>query len=278
MDTAKIIINADDFGLTKGINEAVFKLVDAGTVTSTSVMSNIPHFKEIRQIWNRIGIGVHLNLTTGKPVLSKKDVPTLVDSDGNFFSLTELLRRAKKDQISQREMEDEFNAQIERIIKMGIQPDHVNSHQSLLKYPYFSPSIIRVAKRSNITRIRTYRIRHFKIAHFLNPKKLLKLSYLIYQKRRVQKEGFRVANRFDSLLSPRLNHEDAHRYLNNVFHTLWNGVLELIVHPGYCNAEMFWLGDYTHEREAELHTLLSDKFKKTLDDSPVELISFKDLT
>ena len=59
----KVIINSDDFGITKGVNQSIVELIDAGILTSTTVMSNMPYYAEIEKLRDRIGIGIHFNLT-----------------------------------------------------------------------------------------------------------------------------------------------------------------------------------------------------------------------
>ena len=133
----RVIINADDFGITKGVNKAIFELIDAGIVTSTSVMSNMPDYVDVLKFKTKIGISVHFNLTTGRPINDSKKIPTLVDKQGCFYELPELLKRVRQRQISKQEVEIEFDAQIKRLFDIGVRPDHVDTHESLLKYPFF---------------------------------------------------------------------------------------------------------------------------------------------
>ena len=79
----KLIINADDFGMAKSINNAVFELSALGSISSTSVMVNMPYAAEVTTLKN-IGVGLHVNLTQGKAILDKSEINSLVDENGDF--------------------------------------------------------------------------------------------------------------------------------------------------------------------------------------------------
>jgi predicted glycoside hydrolase/deacetylase ChbG (UPF0249 family) len=273
----RVIINADDFGITKGVNKAIFELVDAGVLTSTSVMTNMPDYGDIAVLKDKIGIGVHFNLTVGKPVVEPQNVPTLVNSKGNFYDLSQLLTRIKKRRVVREEIEFEFEAQIKRLIDIGINPDHIDSHESLLKYPFFMGIIKKIAKKYKIMGVRTYSPRKFNYKRLLNPRKIAISFYLKFQKLGWKRNGFSVTNKYDSLIQLGLNQEIAFEKLRDIFRNLPSGVLEIGVHPGYCNGNNIVLGSYVYEREAELKALLSDDFRKILINSGAELISFKNI-
>jgi len=272
-----VIINADDFGITPGVNTAIRELVDAGIVTSTTTMANMPFYHEIADLKNRIGVGVHFNLTVGKPVLNSKKVSTLVGGEGSFQSLRELLSKMKYGLLSEDEVEEEFGAQVEQMVALGIKPDHIDSHESLLKYPFFMRIMKRVAKRYGIMAVRTYSPRKFDYARLKSPRKTLISIYLALQKRLWISDGFTTSDRTDSLLMFGLDDDSAIASLMAIFDNLPHGVLELGVHPGYCDNHTLNLGEYVHEREVETKALLSSVFKRILVGSGARLISFSDI-
>ncbi len=274
----RVIINADDFGITKGVNKAIFELVDAGIVTSTSVMSNMPDYVDVVKFKTKIGISVHFNLTTGRPINDPKKIPTLVDEQGSFYELSELLKRMRQGQILKQEVEIEFDNQIKRLIKIGVQPDHVDTHESLLKYPFFEKVIREKAKKYSIMAVRTYTPRKFDYVRLFSPKKLLISLYLGFQKVRWRYNGFKVADRYDGLLKAGLDYSTALKKLEDIFYKLPKGVLEIGVHPGYCNDNNNKaLGGYVKEREVELKALLSEGCKEIIHNSGAEVISFNDI-
>jgi predicted glycoside hydrolase/deacetylase ChbG (UPF0249 family) len=134
-----------------------------------------------------------------------------------------------------------------------------------------------VAQKYSITAARTFTPRKFDYTRLLSPKRTLISLYLLYQKSKWIKYGFRVCDRKDSLLRMGLDYNQAINYLHNVFNKLPHGTLEFAVHPGYINGNHIQLGTYINEREVELQALLSDDFKKLIDRPGIELIRFKDI-
>lgn len=274
----EVIINADDFGITKGVNKAIFELTNAKILTSTSVMTNMPFYHCIENLKNRIGIGIHINLTVGKPALDKSKVQTLVDYKGDFLTLKLILNKMIRRKISNIEVEAEVDCQIKRLLDLGITPDHINTHESLMKYPFFFKIIKKLGYKYKISGIRTYSPRKFDHKRFLNFKKILILLLLYHQKLELMKAGFNVSTKVDSLLKIGLDYKGALELLNDIFQNLPNGILEIIVHPGYYyKEEEHIFGDYTSEREVELRTLSSREFKTILVNSGASLITYSDI-
>jgi chitin disaccharide deacetylase len=273
----RIIINSDDFGITEGVNRAIIELIEAGIMTSTSVMTNMPYYQEIIHYKDRIGIGIHLTLTEGNPVLSPSEIRTLVDENGSFLKYSSVTNRNVYQHFSKDHLFNEFSAQVQRLIDLGIKPSHIDTHESFFKYPFFIPLIRKLAHKFNIKGIRTYSPRKFDLSRLLSPKSTLISIILLLQKRMWLKEGFNVTDRIDSLNKKGLSYYEAAEQLNTIMNGLPDGVLEIVVHPGYCNGDNTPLGDYVKEREAELQALLNDKFKESILNSGAALISYNDI-
>lgn len=132
----KFIINADDFGLTEGVNQAVFDLAACGALTSTSVMVNQPYASEAVKLLGlpNFSVGLHCNLTEGAPILKTNSIPSLVDESGMFFPQREFRRRLSKNQIvineAVAELEAQFNA-LSTILDGNV--SHLDSHQNIHK-------------------------------------------------------------------------------------------------------------------------------------------------
>lgn len=93
---ARLIVNADDFGWSRSITDGILCAHREGIVTDTSLLANQPASEYgISQLPSvpRLGVGIHLNLCSGAPVLPAEQVPSLVGADGNFHSAPEMLRR-----------------------------------------------------------------------------------------------------------------------------------------------------------------------------------------
>ena len=141
----RIIINADDFGMTRSINQAVVELAQIGSLTSTTAMVNMPYWKQVEMLlpFDDFGIGLHFNLTEGKPVCDSSLVPSLVDADGNFHAFSEFRSRCKKNKINKDEILTELKAQFELLYNfIGARLTHIDSHQGVHKYRPVSDVLI----------------------------------------------------------------------------------------------------------------------------------------
>jgi len=139
-----IIINADDFGLTKDTNIAVEELVQIGTLTSTSVMVNMPYAAEIISLlkYEKLGIGLHFNLTQGKPILDTQTIPSLVNNNGCFYNIMEFKKRAKKGLIKIEDVLKELIAQYNILAQwVGVRLTHIDSHQDINKLSLISRAL-----------------------------------------------------------------------------------------------------------------------------------------
>jgi predicted glycoside hydrolase/deacetylase ChbG (UPF0249 family) len=148
-----LILTADDFGASKNINEGINIAADNKAITAISVLSNfeesLPELKKISENHPEIGIGVHLNITTGKPVLGAKQIPSLVNANGNFYTIEELL--PKINSISADDLRKELRAQILTLIKNDIKLDHLSDQYGILSlYSPFFDIVIEFAKEFNV--------------------------------------------------------------------------------------------------------------------------------
>lgn len=129
----KLIITADDYGMSEGINEAIDAGIDAGLITSTNVMTNMPFYKEAIKLKDKknISVGLHWVLACGKPILPAAEIPTLISPNGEFYSYPEFRQRLRKKQISFIDIKKELIAQYDLYYElMGQQPDYWNTHQN----------------------------------------------------------------------------------------------------------------------------------------------------
>src|SRR5512134_3413038 len=139
----RLIINSDDYGRTPEISRGIREAHLNGVVTSTTCMMNIPTTAEdvaiAVQETPKLGLGVHLVLTMGKPLLPRVAVPSIVDGDGNHFKYTPFIENLPR--LNMTEVKAEWRAQIERFIQAaGRKPTHLDSHHHS---SYFTPELFR---------------------------------------------------------------------------------------------------------------------------------------
>ncbi|NBB80175.1 MAG: ChbG/HpnK family deacetylase [Verrucomicrobia bacterium] len=134
----QLILNADDFGLTQGVNDAVFELARLGALSSTTVMVNMPYAEPARDLLkiNYFGVGLHFNLTEGRPVSKASSVTTLIDEDGRFHDFKGLIDRLRSGRVKEAQIDMELQAQWARLSEiLGQSAGHVDSHQNIHKQP-----------------------------------------------------------------------------------------------------------------------------------------------
>ena len=153
-----LIVNADDLGWTDGVNRGILEAFHQGIVTSTSLLANGEAFAggvEAARSAPGLGVGVHLNLSDGPPIADRETVTTLLNNDGEFAGGPEslLLRRARGG-LSLAEVENEWDAQIQKIRDAGIAPTHLDGHKHVHMLPGLFEIALRLAKRHDIGAIR----------------------------------------------------------------------------------------------------------------------------
>jgi predicted glycoside hydrolase/deacetylase ChbG (UPF0249 family) len=144
-----VIINADDFGLTDGVCAGIVRAIEVGGVTSTTAMVCVPGASERLKRWapGIAGqIGAHLQLTSGTPILSPERVPSLVWQDGRFPT-----RRKEIQSPRCEEIHDEWRAQIESLLRLGVEPTHLDSHHHVHGLPAVFPVFCDLAKEYSLS-------------------------------------------------------------------------------------------------------------------------------
>jgi chitin disaccharide deacetylase len=144
----KLIVNADDFGYSRGVNYGIIDAHKYGIVNSTTMMMNMPgvnHAVELVKEHPTLKLGIHLVLTCGKPLLS--DVPSLMDEQGKFKRINDFI---KGNNLSLLDLEREWTAQIDRFLDFGLTATHFDSHHHVHSIPEFLPVIQRLSRKYNL--------------------------------------------------------------------------------------------------------------------------------
>jgi hopanoid biosynthesis associated protein HpnK len=153
-----LIVNADDFGLSPGVNAGIIEGFEKGILTSASIMVNAPAFEqavELSHAHKGLGIGVHLNVLRGKAVLPPAEIPSLVDAAGRFLRnpiplCCDILRK----RVDLHHLSSEFSAQIERAFEAGLRLTHVNSEKHVHMYPPIFARVVKLAEKYGIRAVR----------------------------------------------------------------------------------------------------------------------------
>lgn len=154
----RVIFTADDFGLHKSVNAAVDKAARHGVLRTASLMVGAAAADEavaLARELPRLGVGLHLVLADGEPVLPAERLPDLVDADGRFNN--RMLRTSCQLAASarlRRQIDAEIHAQFEAFAATGLTLDHVNAHKHFHLHPMIAASVVRMARQYGASCVR----------------------------------------------------------------------------------------------------------------------------
>jgi predicted glycoside hydrolase/deacetylase ChbG (UPF0249 family) len=270
----KLIINSDDYGRTPDISRGIREAHRNGVVTSSTCMMNIPttaHDVAIAvQETPRLGLGVHLVLTMGKPVLSREAVPSIVDANGNHFKYDPFIANIPK--LNMTEVKAEWRAQIEAFIKAaGRKPDHLDSHHHS---SFFSPELFR--GMLEIAQEYGCPIRN-PIAYGDNPTAGMPAfaDPMSEHAPRLMKEF--NARSTDSIFVNFYDEGATTEELLDILSKVEDGSYEIMCHPGYVDEAFAKESVYNFQRERELKILTDPAIKQAIETRNIKLITFADL-
>ena len=266
----QLVVNADDLGLTLGVNDGIFDTHDLGILTSASLFANAPATVDaIRRARSRpsLGIGVHLALVDGVPALPAARVPSLVGADGRFRpSWKPFVVDALRGRISPADVERELTAQIERVVGAGITPTHLDAHKHVHGYPPVFAIVARLAVRFRVPVVRVPYERAVGRQAWLNA------AMWPWARRNVRTAaslGLRTPHLVGRIHTGAL---DSDR-LRELLRATGPGVTELMVHPGYLDEALKRTGTRLLESRArELELLCSMKTRAIVAGERIELV------
>jgi chitin disaccharide deacetylase len=288
MNETRLIVNADDFGMSHGTTDGILLAHRYGYLTSASLMVNMPaseYAVSHAAHAPKLGIGIHLNICCGKPISSPSEIPSLVGADGNFYAPSALIRRLWRWQVSVREVETEFRAQIRWMAARGLHPTHADSHHHMHIYPAAAIPFLRALHAEGIRCARASRCTLFPRGNSVGGPHEGSLA------RRLLVQSYRSALQstlFLSLVSPDsrisfLSHDrrDLVRLglcWKTAFANMPSGTFELACHPGFFETGFSESDPIRLQREEELQWLTDREFRKVLDRSGVHLITYDQLS
>jgi hopanoid biosynthesis associated protein HpnK len=278
-----LIINADDFGLSPGINRGVIEAYRHGMVTSVSLMATGDAFDDavaLSLAHPELSIGVHLTLVEGAPVRPPGDIPSLVQRDGRFpGSLGAFVKRWLSGRIRPEDMARELDAQVEKVLDRGIAVDKLDSHMHLHMLPGVLPSVLATARRHGIKAIRRpveqLRYRHERPGVLTLARRAALSAITAAQGRGIAASGLYAPDHFSGLgESGALTARGLERFLRG----LAPGVTEIMTHPGYHDPVLDrWPESRRYCREGDLRALLSEEVQQALQNLRIELTTFRQL-
>jgi hopanoid biosynthesis associated protein HpnK len=275
---ARLIVNADDFGLSESVNRAVIEAHENGIVTSTSIMAGGAAFENAAVLATRcptLDVGVHLTLTEQRPVADS--VPSLVGPDGKFAPhATQLAKRCLRGAISLADVHKELDAQVQRVRAYGLRPTHLDGHQHVHVLPGVARVVANLARKHDIhaVRVPTERPRRYMLKDVGSLKRLAEQIALglfgelspLKPLRRVDRfVGFYYGGRLDE------------QNLRTVLERLPAGkTVELMCHPGLDDSKSQY-GHWHYAWAAETAALTSPRIRELIAEQGVRLIGYRDV-
>jgi predicted glycoside hydrolase/deacetylase ChbG (UPF0249 family)/folate-dependent phosphoribosylglycinamide formyltransferase PurN len=293
----KLILHADDLGLTLGFNDGILEAAMLGNLTSTCIRTNGAAYDDaIKRILPKIpqiAVGLHLNIVEGKSTrTSIGSNELLCDPDGTYKQGFGGLLRHRRNEKFIGEIELDFRDQIERAVKDLGEIDHLNSHQHSHGIPEIFEIVCKLAVEYNIPYVRcmnenlyfsTETWKHFRPWYALNTIKWLILSFFSIKNRKTAaKLKVNLPDRFVGVLyTGHMSTETVIKGLDKSKRT--NEVVEVLLHPSKSNRsqEECFLDSQVRDygfctsRQYELDAIKSTQLDRYIDNSPWELTNYK---
>jgi chitin disaccharide deacetylase len=288
----QLIVNADDFGLTSGVNRAIAEAHRDGIVSSATLMANGAAFDdavECARALPRLSVGCHVVLIDGPPVAPAARLDTLVairsaEPEKFYSSLSAFAARATLGGFDREQLVEEITAQIRKIQAAGIEVTHLDSHKHAHIFPEILAAMLRAAKICGVRAIRSpfVPMKAIMAQQFAGKRILLKRygqvrilnTFARSFHRQMERAGLRAPDGIIGVIETGVL--DA-ALLRQALTSLPEGTWELVSHPGYADAELRAIHTRLVEsRERERNLLTSPQLKEFLHQQEIRLISYRD--
>lgn len=290
-DNRRLIVNADGYGFTPGLNRGIDEAIGGGIVKSVSCNVNFPYIEEVGDFAARhphVSVGIHFNLSVGKPVSDPSSVRTLVDEDGRFWG-GRLPRRLIRGEVDGAEIRRELDAQARRLTGLGVRISHWDGHQNQHLYPRYFTGALDVARKHGIQRMRApnrylvpegrqvSRLKELGRYYAQHPNRFVTHSYGRILSRIARRSGMKTADRLISPAYLGANIKATQATWDYIVDTLPGGTNEIYCHPGYVDDVLREHAQYLDERELEIEVLTSPALRDRVAAAGVTLCSFWDV-
>lgn len=278
----RLIINADDLGLSQAVNRAIFSAHLDGVLTSTSLMATGPAFADaIAGLAScpGLGVGVHLVLHDEVPAADPAVIPSLLGPDGKLPPLGAVVKKLLTGRIAREEVRREYDAQLAKVRAAGIEPTHVDSHCHLHAFPAIAGIAEDVAEKHGVRCTR--RAKAFRWSDYSGaPLKRWPLGLLISSCQKLSEARVRgVLKSPDRFLGLIKSGALDTRWLLETLPTLKPGsVTEIMVHPSDGSGPGQDLQDHgPAQRRVEYEALVSPRVRERIRELGIELVTYRAL-
>jgi predicted glycoside hydrolase/deacetylase ChbG (UPF0249 family) len=278
----RLILNADDFGLTPGVNRAVLELNAANALTSATLMANGAAFREAVHsafVQTTLDVGCHIVLVDGQPVLPHTQIPSLATAAGFRSTLGSFITDLQRGRIHPIDIENEATAQIQRIQSSGLTVSHIDTHKHTHMFARVLEPVLGAAVHCRVAAIRnpfepSWSLRATQVKDWKR-----KLQVMLLRTRR--RHFLKLVNRAglvttDGAIGVLATGELTAEVLRRLIDTMPAGTWELVCHPGYRDEALGGIKTRLRESREVERTALLEVFGATKDTS-VKQINFSAL-
>jgi chitin disaccharide deacetylase len=284
----RLIVNADDFGFTSGVNRAIVEAHSRGVVTSSTLMANGPAFAEAAQLARtvpKLSIGCHIVLIDGVSVLAAAQLPSLTANSHFRDGMLTFAARAIAGRMDADEITAEASAQIRKLQSAGVAVSHIDTHKHTHLFPSILRPLLRAAAACGVRSVRNP----------FGPRLPLRSSHLLARpglwtryaevrvlgsfagkfREAVDREGFSTPNGTLGIVVTGALDETL---FYAIARSLPEGTWEFVCHPGYNDADLQAGNTRLREsRQTELRVLTLPSARELLAQQGIELISYHEL-
>lgn len=277
----KLIITADDYGMSRAVNDAIDAGIAADLITSTNVMTNMPFYKEAVKLKenSNISVGLHWVLACGKPVLSKEEIPTLVAENGEFYPYPVFRSKLRRKMLSFEEIKKELVAQYKRYFELMGQPDYWNTHQNTHVDFSIYRLFVDTAAELGINKMRSHQ--RIYVQGSDNSQKMPLLWRLAEPIKSIMLDTWQGNAHKKGITSPDglivcLNGADVDKPEYLFKHIEWKdkGIGEYVIHPATANDSPYF-GKIVEQRIREHKQFTSEQQRVIFQNNDIELVNFE---
>jgi len=288
----RLIINADDFGLTSGVNRAIVEAHRRGVVTAATLMAKGPAFEEAAKLAPtvpQLSVGCHVVLVDGEPLLPAQQVPTLLAAagQGRHFrnSIGEVAAAALRGRMDPAQVEAEATAQMHKLQSAGLALSHFDTHKHAHMFPAILRPLLRAARACGVRALRNpfAPVKPLALAHLLRRPRLWKRYSEVTALRRLL-DNFRSAVQEENMLTTDGTFGIVatgaldERLFEAIVGSIPDGTWEFVCHPGYNDADLAKIRTRLRDsRDKELSILTSPETRSLIDSLGIELITYNEL-
>lgn len=275
----RLIITADDLGITSQRSHGIFQCIEQGAVTSVGIIANgVQSELDARHAKERdLAAGLHFNLTDGSALSRHSDIESLLSTDRYFLGDDTFRRMIGTGEIDRVHVERELRAQLQWFLDIYGQPTHVSSHRHIHVHPFIAPILAPILDRFSVAFVRIpsepvppfgYKISEVQLRSIQGLSQDADAARTLFKA-----HGIGCTDHFRGLA---LSGNASQRNLRHILSRLPEGTTELMVHPGSMNPS----GDPFEsdpQRQTEMQMLLSDALRDELAERHIELCSYAEL-